>query len=229
MCDTIVHFIHTGAYFTPAAYTFPDGLQSVNGSSSTGGCRPESCVVRPIGSSTTDGCDCPGNTPASGVLIDGLIPNIDTNQRGTWARELFVVNKNGQNSIMIGFQFSDPFLREVELTYLDCGVLETGLTAVSIHSSPTFPNFIAVPTDSDIGTLSLSEDRNQNCTSLRTISIPVELGQFNIYFIEFFLVGSSRRPLNWLHLAEVKFSDIAPTPGPATSTTSGKTMCAFHA
>ena len=40
-------------------------------------------------------CDCPGTTPAIGVLIDDVIPSIDTTQCGTWATELFVVNRNG--------------------------------------------------------------------------------------------------------------------------------------
>ena len=214
-----VLFMYTGAYFIPAAYTLPDGLQSVNGSNSTGGCQPESCVMMPISNTNINGCDCPGSTPASGVLIDGVIPSIDTTQQG-WARGLFVVNRNGRDSIMIGFQFNSdlPFLRAVELTYFDCGILGTGLNTVNIHSSPTFPTFTAIATD---GTLSLS-DRNQNCTSLRTISIPVQLGQFTNYFIEFSLEGSSVHPLNWLHLAEIKFSDVIPTPGPVTSTTSGK-------
>ena len=77
---------HTGAYFTPIEYTFPDGLQSVNGSSSTGGCQLESCVRMPI-SGTTINNYCPGSSsPASGILIDGVIPTIDTT-RETWARE----------------------------------------------------------------------------------------------------------------------------------------------
>ena len=82
---------HTGAFFQPTAYTFPDGLFSVNGSSSTGGCQPESCVMIPIGSTSINGCDCPDNTPVNGTLIDGVIPSIDTTQQG-WARELFTVN-----------------------------------------------------------------------------------------------------------------------------------------
>ena len=94
----------SGAYYSPIAFTLPDGLQSVNGSSSTGGCQPESCVMMPIGGTAANGCDCPGSTPVSGVLIDGVIPSIDTTQRGTWARELFTANRNGQNSIRIGFE-----------------------------------------------------------------------------------------------------------------------------
>ena len=76
----IVHY--TGAFFQPIVYTFLDGLQSVNGSSSTGGCQPESCVMIPYSGSNINGCDCPGATPVSGFLIDGVIPSIDTTQVG---------------------------------------------------------------------------------------------------------------------------------------------------
>ena len=53
-----------------------------------------SCVMIPISGTAINGCDCPGTGPASGVLIDGVIPSIDTSQQG-WARELFTVNRNG--------------------------------------------------------------------------------------------------------------------------------------
>jgi hypothetical protein len=95
--------------YSPTAYTFPDGLQSVNGSSSTGGCQPESCVMIPIRYTAINGCDCPGTDLVSGVLIDGVIPSIDITQNVTWASELFVVNRNGQGSIIIGFQFLSDF------------------------------------------------------------------------------------------------------------------------
>ena len=74
---------YVGAVFQPIAYTFPDGLQSINGSNSTGGCRKD-CVMMPIPGTTTNACDCPGTTPAAtGDLVDGITPYIDTNQNGT--------------------------------------------------------------------------------------------------------------------------------------------------
>ena len=174
--------------------------------------------MMPISGTSINGCDCPTLTPVSGVLIDGDIPNIDTTQRGTWASELFVVNRNGRDSFMVGFEFSSSsFLRAVELTYFDCGRWGAGLTAVRVHSSPTFPSFTALATDLDIGALSLN-DNFQNCTSLRTIIISTQrVGQFHNYFIEFSFVGSNTNPLNWLHLAEIRFSDVAPTASTATT------------
>ena len=94
-----------------------------------------SCVMMPI-SDNINGCDCtcPGSTPASGVLIDGDIPSIDTTQSGTWASQLFVVNRKGQDTITIRFQFSDSlFLRGVEITFFHCPVQTIGITSVKIY------------------------------------------------------------------------------------------------
>ena len=195
-------------------YTFPDGLQSVNGSSSTGGCQRECVMMTPT--DAINGCDCPGSlsTPANGVLIDDVIPSIDTTQRGTWATELFVVNRNGQYSFMIGFQFNtDIHLRGVEVTYLDCQIWGTGASVINVYSSYAFPTFYS-SASTHIGVLSLVGDTVQSCTSLKTVSIPTQpMEASSLIFIEFsFVGGSSVHPLNWLHLAEIRFSDVTPMP-----------------
>ena len=202
-------FACVGTLFQPIAYTLPDGLRSVNGSNITGGCQ-ESCVMMPISSTTINGCDCPGTTPVSGVLIDGGIPSIDTTQRGTWASGLFVVNRNGRDSFVIGFSFDSFFLlRELEVTYFDCPTWGAGVTTINVYSSFIFPSFVTAAS-TNIGVLSLVDGSSFNCTSLRTISIPVQPTQStSIYFIEFSIAGgSSVHPLNWLHLGEIRFSDV---------------------
>ena len=210
----------TGTFFQPIAYTFPEGLSSENGSSSTGGCQPESCVIMPISVTTTSGCDCPGaTTPVSGVLIDGVIPSIDTTENGTWASELFVVNRTEQGSFVIGFQFSSSFhLRLVEVVYLDCQIWGTGLSAVNVYSSQLFPSFLTLAS-TNIGMLSLVDDTDQSCTSVETISIPLQPTiPIQMYFIEFIFGGSSAHPINWIHLAEIRFSDVVPTASITTTT-----------
>ena len=205
--------LSAGTLFQPIAYTLPDGLQSVNGSNITGGCQ-ESCVMMPISGTTINGCDCPGSTtPASGVLIDSDIPSIDTTQHGTWASGLFVVNRNGQDSFVIGFSFdSSFFLRELEVTYFDCPIWGAGVTTINVYSSFLFPSFF-IAASTNIGVLSLVGDTFPSCTSLRTISISVQSTEStDIYFIEFsFAGGSSVNPLNWLHLGEIRFSDVTLT------------------
>ena len=115
----------------------------MDGSSSTGGCQPESCVMMPISGTTINGCDCPGTTGINGTLIDEIIPSIDTAQRGTWARELFTVNRNGQDSIIIGFAFSSQFsLRTTEIALFHCPIQGIGITGIKVYSSFNFPAFI---------------------------------------------------------------------------------------
>ena len=200
---------YVGALFQPVAYTLPDGLQSMNGSSSTGGCQKD-CVMKPIPGTTTNACDCPGTTQAaSGVLVDGNIPSIDTTQHGTWADGLFVVNNNRQNSIMIALQFECLFyLRSVQVAYLACQRWGTGASNVDVSYAYIFPGF---GVSFDIGTLSLGSDTFQNCTSLSNISIPVQPEEAaNNYIITFSLIGTIMHPLNWLHLGEIRFSGMAP-------------------
>ena len=219
--------LSTGTLFQPIAYTLPDGLRSVNGSNITGGCQ-ESCVMMPISGTTINGCDCPGTTPVSGVLIDGDIPSIDTTQRGTWASGLLVVNRNGQDSFVIGFQFFDSLLlRELEVTYFYCPIWGAGVTTINVYSSFIFPTLLTT-TSTNIGVLSLVTDTFQSCTSLRTISIRVQPTESTInYFIDFsFAGGSTVNPLNWLHLGEIQFSDVALTTPTTTSihTTTGDVL-----
>ena len=163
---------YVGAYYSPTGYTLPDGLFSINGSSSTGGCQPESCVMTPYGGSTINGCDCPGNFLVSGVLIDGVIPSIDTQNGGTWASELLTVNRNGQDSIMIGFQFLSEFdLRGTEIAIFHCSVVAIGITGVKIYSSFAFPHIFSEASSLLVTFNSLLSD---NCQSLSTLSIPVQ-------------------------------------------------------
>ena len=137
----------------------------MNGSNSTGGC-PQNCVMMPLSGTTINGCDCPGTTPASGVLVDGDIPSIDTTQPGTWASGLFVVNRNGRDSIVIGFQFSSSFfLRYAELTYFDCPLLGTGALTINVYSSFIYPSFITAAS-TKIGAFSLVADNSLGCASL---------------------------------------------------------------
>ena len=120
------------------------------------------------------------------------------------------MNRNQQDSIKIGFEFSSSFLlRHVEVVYLDCSLWGIGLSAISIYSSNLFPVFLTAASTS-IGMLSLTENNDQHCASLRNISIPLQpIISTSLYFIEFNLGGSSVSSVNWLHLAEIRFSDLA--------------------
>ena len=75
-------------------YTLPDGLQSMNGSSSAGGCQPEICIMMSIGKTgikwmSLSRKHC--SSPVNGVLNDVDIPSIDATQCGTWASGQFAI------------------------------------------------------------------------------------------------------------------------------------------
>ena len=112
---------------------------------------------------------------------------------------------------MIGFQFNNFFFaRQVEITYLNCQIWGIGFLAVTVYSAPIYPTFLVYASE-NIGQLSLAEDTNQNCSTIRTISIPLQPITTSIfYYIEFTFGGSSVPPINWFHLAEIRFSDVAP-------------------
>ena len=212
-------FMYVGINYTPIAYTLPNGLQSVNGSSSTGGCQPESCVMMPISDTGINGCDCPGIAPVNGTLIDGVIPSIDTAQQG-WASELFTVNRNGQDSIVIGFQFRANLefdLRGIEIVLFHCPIQGIGVAGINVYSSFLFPAFISTASSLLV---TRSSPPSDNCQSLSTISIPVQpsIVASEFYFFEFlFTGGSSVHQLNWLYLGEIRFSDEIPMMGPTTT------------
>ena len=176
----------------------------------------------PISDTVINGCDCPTNTPVNGTLIDGVIPSIDTTQQG-WASELFTVNRNGQYSIMIGFDFLLEFyLRGIEIVLFYCPILGIGITGVKVFSSFSFPQFIN-PASSLLVTY--NSPPSDNCQSLSIISFPIQppMTASEIYFFEFlFTGGSSVHQLNWLHLAEIRFSDatFTTTATPMTTTRS---------
>ena len=192
----------SGVFFRPTAYTL-NGVMSVNGSDATGGC-PHACVQ------SNSYCDCAGTAGAgtfTGVIIDGVVPTLDTSQRGTWATQLLTVRGSTQN-IRIGFQFQNTvMLREVELYLYYCpfwniGGSPVGTNTINIYNTLTFPTWNSF--GGSAGSVTLTSDM-ANCESLTRVSIPLQ-GARNtlIYFIEF---TNSQQFIQWIHIAEVRFAD----------------------
>ena len=91
---TLSQMKHSGDTFQPLAYTFASCMDNPNGTQVNGGC-PASCV---IGATL---CQCSdGNT--SGLHIDGIIPDIETRDTGTWTNQLFAICTRSAN-VPIGF------------------------------------------------------------------------------------------------------------------------------
>ena len=148
--------------------------------------------------------DCTGSVQLNSTLVDGVYPRgtIDTAQPD-WAMDFFTVNRNGDNIIQIGFDFSTGFiLRGIELKLFNCESLGFAISNLNIRVSAVFPNFIGI---SSIGSYQ-NVAGDLDCTSLTTIIIPTNLAtSFRFYFIEFiFSVMDSNTAL---YLAEIRFSD----------------------
>ena len=178
----------------------------MNGSDATGGC-PQACVQT---MSTSTYCDCAGTAGAgffTGVIIDGVVPTLDTSQRGTWATQLFTVRDNTQIT-RIGFQFQNTvMLREVELYLFYCpswgiGGFPGGTNTINIYNALIFPTF--VDSFGSVGSVTLTSDMI-NCESFIRVSIPLQgAGSTLIYFIEF---TNSQQFIQWIHIAEVRLAD----------------------
>ena len=159
-----------------------------------------------------------GNSLESSSMIDDVVPTLGTSQRGTWATQLLTVRGNTQN-IRIGFQFQNTvMLCEVELHLFYCPFwnIPMGAITINIYNSLLFPLFI----DSfggSVGNVTLTSDM-ANCESLTRVSIPLQGARSTlVYFIEF---TSSQQSIQWIHIAEVRFSNeiIIIVPSPITST-----------
>ena len=176
----------------------------MNGSSANGGC-PSPSVGIPSGITT---CDSGTHSVlgeevlTAGVLIDGFIPTIDT--AGEWAAPLFTV-RGSTDTVTLGFRFpARVVLHEVELYLFHCPAWGIGAERITIHNGASFPQFIGV--FNSTGSVDLTTDL-QNCTSLTRVSLPLQMARnTSFYFMEF--SNSSGDLIEWVHIAEVRFSDL---------------------
>ena len=180
----------------------------MNGSNANGDC-PTECVVLSSGIST---CDCTDSALGeeaitASVLIDGVVPTIDTSERSSadefvWAAPLLTVRAS-TGSVTLGFRFQTRVvLCEVELYVFHCPAWGIGTEDIAIHNGPTFPQFISGSPSR--GRVILTSDM-QNCTSLTRVSIPLQMAtNTSSYFIG---INSLLGTIEWVHIAEVRFSD----------------------
>ena len=191
----------------------------MNGSHANGDC-PTECIVLASGINT---CDCTeailtDEAIDASVLIDGVVPTIDTSERNSadefvWAAPLLTVRAS-TGSVTLGFRFQTRVvLCEVELYVFHCPAWGIGADDITIHNGATFSQFIPGIFPSR-GRVFLTSDM-QNCTVLTRVSIPLQMAtSTSSYFIE---INSVSGTIEWVHIAEVRFSNqcdsttIAPT------------------
>ena len=181
-------------------------MTSLNGSSVNGNC-PQECVGI-IRDTIICNCNCTTvpDQNKTGVLIDGVIPTINTNQRG-WARQLLTVRTGGQRYI-ISFRFgSSVMLRVLELYVFHCPSWNIGTDTISIYNTVIFPSSIRV--FNSAGNVTLTSDM-ENCDSIIRVYITLQMTlNTSNYFIEF--TNSNGMPVQHIYIGEVRFSD-QPTP-----------------
>ena len=215
--------ISIGAFLTPKAYTL-SGVMAMNGSNANGDC-PTECIVLASGINV---CDCTDSTLGdeaitASVLIDGVVPTIHTSERNSadefvWAAPLLTVRAS-TGSVILGFRFQTRVvLCEVELYVFHCPAWGIGTKDIGIHNGATFPMFIP-GIFSSRGRVILTDDM-QDCESLTRVSIPLQMANStSSYFIE---INSVSGRIEWVHIAEVRFSDQCdstptdPVTGPTT-------------
>ena len=166
-------------------------MDNFNGSQVNGGC-PASCVIR------TTICPCSdGNT--SGLHIDGIIPDIDTSNTGSWANQLFTICTLSTN-VPIGFQFHEPVLiTSVELNLFICYQWNIPQHHFNVTIS-TSARIIPI-TESILGNLVV--DMNEaNCNSLTRLIIDLNSNMTSTNYIVKFI---SQALLYRLYIGEIVF------------------------
>ena len=172
---SLIH-AYLGAFIHPTAYTLTN-VTSLNGSPVNGSC-PQECVGMVRNTRTCD-CTTVPDQNTIGVLIDGVIPTVNTSQSG-WASQLFTVYARKHRYVMSIRFGSNIMLREVELYVFHCPAWNIGADTINIYNALTLHRFIRQ--FNSAGNVILTSDM-ENCDSITRVSIPLQT-TVNI-FIEF--------------------------------------------
>ena len=163
-------------------------------------------------------CDCTTvpDQNTIGVLIDGVIPTINTTKQSSWANQLFTAIAR-RNSYVISFRFgSSIMLHAVELHVFHCSSWSIGADTINIYNALTFPRFIKQ--FNSAGNVTLTSDM-ENCDSITRVYIPLQMTlNTSNCFIEF--TNSNGLQIQQVYIGEVRFSDqLTPNPEEINMTT----------
>ena len=204
--------------FPPVAQLNRHTLPDVDGSHHNGGCsRPAArgliCIELDEGG-TSDLTDC-------------VIPSLGGFQ-SNWTAGLFTVNRSGQSSFHIGFDFSRPVnFTRVELDLFNCPEWGIAAQTITVYEF-TFGilNFFAAVARA----LGHTTASTTSCISIVTVVIPLELPQSSTRSYTFdFTFDNTTTNIQWVHTAEVTFLEEEDTQCPTPSSTAGKQeTCVVH-
>ena len=190
------------------------GLVTVNGSDGFGGC-PLICRREAGG---IDVCDCQPND-LTNFLVNGVIPDIgNPNGSNTWASQLFTVERTVRNTAVIGFDLGVPVLpTTVVITMFNCPPWDIYADTITVYSSILFPTLSLNMFVTPVGSISPG---CTSCDSLLTFHVPVDVSSgISFYYVEFSDTSPDSTSREWVHLAEISFTNNdppPPTPDPNT-------------
>ena len=185
------------------------GLVPVNGSDLYGGC-PLDCHRETGG---IDICDCQPND-LTNFLVDGVIPDIgNPNGSNTWASQLFTVERTVQNTAIIGFDFEVPERpTTVVITMFNCPPWDIYADTITVYSTILFPTLNLNTFATPVGSISPG---CTSCDSLLTFHVPVDVSSgLSAYYVEFSDTSPDSTSREWVHLAEISFTNDPPPPTP---------------
>lgn len=212
-CYIIITSLSLSAdYIQPTAHTLSCPPQSTANGSITCGCPP-SCIHK----SGVWTCECSEGSGQYGYMIDGEVPQINVST-STWASHLFTWKSGGSYAFLIGFEFQESIVvREVEVYLFYCPLWSIGYPRLTVYIGRDFPNTIEL-VGGDLGSAQLTGDM-ENCEKIIRVSIPLRYDHVSTtYSLEF--GHGAEIPREWIHIAEVKFSDqLIPASIPITTTT----------
>ena len=182
----------------------PYGIESVNGSDVNMGCT--SPLVDRGGVMVCE---------SMSHLVDGCSPDIDTST-SDWASQLVTVKESYTDDILfqhvlLTFGFDTAVsLTRIELDLFLCPERKSGAPFITVYADEELDFVLTNPLQS--GLTFVTHITNQSsCDSLSTVSIPflgssLAYSSFRTWHI---LVPQLGRPIDWVHVGEVRFSGTA--------------------
>ena len=171
-------------------------MGETNGSQLNGSC-PANCVSP----TTPTLCQCSeGDT--NGLHIDGIIPDINTSNSGSWAYQLFAICSPSKLTF-IGFQFHEPVqITHVELFLFICYLWNIpGYQLNVIITTSSFITNIYPTNEPILGNLTVNMSHS-NCSNLISFVIKLNNGSASTNYI---LIFSSQAYLHRLYIGEIIF------------------------
>ena len=138
-------------------------------------------------------------TQVAYIYIDGIIPDIDTSNRGSWANQLFAICDN-QRSVPVGFQFHEPVLiTSVELNLFIC--YEWNIPRHQFNVTISTSAHISLIAGSILGNL-VVDMTEANCNSLTRLIVDLKSNMTSMnYLVKF----TSIAQLSRLYIGEIVF------------------------